>query len=169
MLELFEEGTQIICIMICRVHKSGFCNFNDDVTLGWHLLSGMRQMFVQVYPDARPTISRSWFHNNFCLQSLCIFLFYQVNVLQGHYRFNIKGNNVRWIPPQAGNLELLGGKYPLQTQTFQKFPDLFPLHFQKSPLHLNSLLTLSNITITDSPCVCTTLADIIFSIFYYSY
>lgn len=84
MLDLFAEGTQTIYIMICIVQKSGFCNFNDDVTLGWHLLSGMGQMFVQVCYDARPTISWSWLHNNFCLHSSCSFLFDQVNVLQGH-------------------------------------------------------------------------------------
>lgn len=43
------------------------------------------------------------------------------------------------------------------------------LHFQKSPFCLDSLLTSSNITVTYSLCVYTTLADSIFSIFYYSY
>lgn len=155
--------------MVCTVQNSGFCNFNDDVTLGWHLLSGMRQMFVQVYPDARPTISWSWFHNNFCLQSSCTFLFNQVKVLQGHTGLMSKGTISGEFLLRLEIQMCREKKDPLHTQAFRKFPKLFSLHFQKSLLHLNSLLTLSIITITDSPCVCTTLADIIFSIFYYSY
>lgn len=84
MLDLVEEGTKKLYIMICTVQKSGFCDFKEDVTLGRHLLSGMRQMFVQVQPDARPAISCSQSHHCFCLQSSCTFLFNQVKVLWGH-------------------------------------------------------------------------------------
>jgi len=62
-----------------------------------------------------------------------------------------------------------GRKISFSDSSLAKSPKLFSLYFQKSPFHLDSLLTSFNITVTDSPCVCTTQADIIFSIFYYSY